>query len=421
MTNLHTAFELFQQNKLEEAHVILEHVIATDPTESQAYYLLGLIRLQSGNQDNAIQQFRKTVELSPEATPAHYNLGVLLYDRGLFAESHHHYNLAIHLAPDDPDIRFNLALACKQIGNLSHAKEHFEFYLQANPMDTDAQYNLAKIEQQLQNNTRAISLLENILHKEPEHLSALNNLGYLYHKEGKRKKAIPVYKKLIHHKYNDVAAAHLLAALTGETTSHAPTAYVKDIFDQFADHFDESLQQKLEYNTPTRLRQLLDNTLPQSHFSHGIDLGCGTGLSGETFANCIEELTGVDLSPKMLEQAEEKKIYRSLHESDIIPFIEKSTTNYDLYLAADVFVYIGDLSPIFATIANNEGQKIFIFSTESAPTHFILKPTGRYGHAVEYIKKLAKENGFNIMSHQSAPIRKEGQKWMGGELYILKK
>lgn len=419
MTDLHTAFEFFQQNKLEEARTLLENVVKTEPEESQAYYLLGLVAMQSEDEDDAIDLFKKTVELSPEATPAHYNLGVLHYNRGHFDVAQHHYNTALQLAPEDPDIHFSLALTCKQLGNPSKAKEHFEIFLESNPTDTDGLYNLANTEQQLDNNNKAISLLETILKTEPEHLSALNNLGYLYHKEGKSEKAIPVYQTLIKNNHNAVAAEHLLASLTGKTTSHAPTSYVKDVFDQFADHFDKSLQQNLGYNTPTLLRNLLDENLPQSHFSHGLDLGCGTGLSGETFTGCTAELTGIDLSPNMLKQAQTKKLYNALHESDLVPFIQNSPVDYDLYIAADVFVYIGDLSPIFTAIASKKGIKTFIFSTEHGTADYVLKPTGRYGHSQEYIKKLAKENGFSIITHGSAPIRKEGSKWIDGELYIL--
>lgn len=421
MSLLHNAYELFQQGNTHEAASLLHSHIKNAPRDDQACYLMGLITLQTGDEKSACTWFRKTIHLSPEATPAHYNLGVLAQNRGEFEAAHRHYQTAANLAPQDLDIRFNLALTCKQLNLLGEAKNHFEAILETKPTDTETLYTLANTEQQLGNTHRAITLLETLTNEEPTHLSALNNLGYLYHKAGNSKQAIPVYKALIKHNHNATAARHLLAAITGKTTSHAPPNYIKDVFDQFADHFDESLQQKLGYNTPTALRTLLDTIQPEGHFAEGLDLGCGTGLSGSTFKDCTSRLTGIDLSPKMLEQAKAKKLYTSVHESDLIPFIQNATTPYDLYIAADVFVYIGDLKPIFAAIAAKGNPTTFIFSTEHAAAEYQLKPTGRYGHAIHYINTLAKQYGFIILTHKSAPIRKEGDGWIDGELYVLKK
>lgn len=419
MPSLTKAYNHLQQGELHEASAILQAFLDQNPGDSQACYLLGITVLEQGDEESAMDRFKETINLAPEATPAHYNLGILYYNRGDFRGAQSAYARAAELAPEDMDIRFNLALTYKQLGQLTQAKELFAHILAITPDDTDTLYNLANTEQQLHNSQQAILLLETLLQYEPERLSALNNLGYLYHKEGENKKAIPVYQSLIKNNHNVMAAKHLLASLTGITTAQAPAAYVKDVFDQFADHFDASLQQKLGYNTPTLLRQLLRTVQPQAQFKHGLDLGCGTGLSGETFTDCTTILTGIDLSPKMLDQAREKNLYTELHESDLVPFIQSAEAAYDLYIAADVFVYIGDLRPIFTSIARQENLKTFIFSTEHAAQNYILKPTGRYGHSTSYIHDLAKECNFTILTHESAPIRKEGSAWINGELYIL--
>jgi predicted TPR repeat methyltransferase len=421
MSQLHTAYELLQQGQSQNAADILHALLENEPDNSQASYLLGLIAMEFNDEQRAIDWFKQTVRISPKATPAQYNLGVLHQNRGELDTAKNYYQTAADLDPQDPDTRFNLALVCKQLGQLTEAKDHFETILKHQPSDIDSLYNLANTEQGLQQNMRAIALLETLLKQAPNHLSALNNLGYLYHKEGNREKAIPVYQTLIKNNHNTAAATHLLASLTGSTTSHAPTAYVRDVFDQFADHFDENLQGKLGYNTPTILRELLQAIAPDASFQHGLDLGCGTGLSGETFNDCTDHLTGIDLSPKMLKQATKKGIYTDLFESDLVPFIQQAAKRYDLYLAADVFVYIGDLAPLFSAIAKQKNSATFIFSTEQATKAYTLKATGRYGHSVAYIKALAQEHGFEITAHQSAPIRKEGAEWINCELYILKK
>ena len=76
-----------------------------------------------------------------------------------------------------------------------------------------------------------------------------------------------------------------------------------------------------------------------------LDLGCGTGLGANFYRPFAETLTGVDISPKMLEKAEEKKLYDRIHVFDMLQKWE-FTEKFDLIYSSDVFVYFGNLEPI---------------------------------------------------------------------------
>ena len=62
---------------------------------------------------------------------------------------------------------------------------------------------------------------------------------------------------------------------------------------------DRHLTETLGYQTPTHLRALYGDQPIQRM----LDLGCGTGLSGQAFADIATHITGVDLSPNMLARA----------------------------------------------------------------------------------------------------------------------
>ena len=49
-----------------------------------------------------------------------------------------------------------------------------------------------------------------------------------------------------------------------------------------------------------------------------LDLGCGTGLSGQAFKNISCQLTGIDLSSRMIEKAKQKKIRVFILQKNII-------------------------------------------------------------------------------------------------------
>jgi predicted TPR repeat methyltransferase len=181
------------------------------------------------------------------------------------------------------------------------------------------------------------------------------------------------------------------------------------------------MQENLSYTTPTQLRALADETLSgEKMFQNGLDLGCGTGLSGEAFKDRVKRLTGVDLSPVMLRQAAEKGIYAALHEEELVDFLQHSKEKFDLILAADVFVYLGDLQPLFRQIKiHATPQALFLFSSEATEEDFILQASGRYAHSEKYIRNVAQETGFTVVKKRAANIRKEKGEWIRGNLYLL--
>jgi predicted TPR repeat methyltransferase len=68
---------------------------------------------------------------------------------------------------------------------------------------------------------------------------------------------------------------------------------------------------------------------------------------GEVIRDRAGELVGVDLSPKMIEAAKRKNMYNRLAAGDLIDCLAMETAPFDLILAADVFVYLPDLNPVF--------------------------------------------------------------------------
>lgn len=64
----------------EEAKAELETAINDDPTNSLYYYFLGYLYDSQEDTDNAMEQYKKAIELNPEYYEANYNLGVVYYN-----------------------------------------------------------------------------------------------------------------------------------------------------------------------------------------------------------------------------------------------------------------------------------------------------------------------------------------------------
>jgi len=71
-----------------------------------------------------------------------------------------------------------------------------------------------------------------------------------------------------------------------------------------------------------------------------LDVGCGTGLVGQTLAEeGFEHLAGLDISEEMLEKASDKGVYRNLFQADLNETLSIATDTYDSVVCAGTFTY----------------------------------------------------------------------------------
>ena len=136
------------------------------------------------------------------------------------------------------------------------------------------------------------------------------------------------------------------------------------------------------------------------------------------------KIIGVDLSQQMLSKALLKQVYHRLVISDICDFMHNSVDDdsVDLIVAADVFIYIGDLDEVFENVRkrSNKGA-LFLFSTEHVETQsYTLLSSGRYAHPEKYINSLLLTYKLKKVAFSIEKIRKEDGKWIKGGVYLLK-
>ena len=125
---------------------------------------------------------------------------------------------------------------------------------------------------------------------------------------------------------------------------------------------------------------------------------------------------------EMMDEAEKKQVYTDLFKIEIIDFLKNHDLNFQLYVSADVFVYLGDLSELFKLIKTRNGSSgILAFSTENKEgSGFQLEESGRYSHSTKYIQQLANEFGYEIINYSLEKIRKNKNRFILGGLYIMR-
>jgi predicted TPR repeat methyltransferase len=196
------------------------------------------------------------------------------------------------------------------------------------------------------------------------------------------------------------AAAKIAAAAEMRRAQRSAPGYVRHLFDQFAPDYDRRMLEELSYRAPHILRGLADMLMICEPGALSIlDLGCGTGLSGAAFNDLAARLDGIDLSPKMIEAARARSIYDGLSVADIESVLAQQGLDYDLIVAADTLVYLGDLSPVLRGARHRlKPGGFFLFTVEKHDGQgFELGPKRRYRHCEAYLRKEAAAAGLDVM------------------------
>ncbi len=377
---------------------------------------------QNGLLDSAGSAYLRLLKYFPEVPLLHYNLGLVYYEQEEFSKAKESFARAADLNPEDMDTLFNLGLTQKKTGDLEGAIRSYERVLEIDAKSIDTLYNLAGCYKDCKQHQKSIDTYLKVLRLSPDHTSANNNLAHAYHLVGATEQAIYHYQQVLKCKPDHHSAKHMLAALTAADMTGAPDAYVREVFDTYSQHYEQSLVVELEYSVPATIRGVLDSRADwKKEFEHGLDLGCGTGLSGEAFTDVVAVLDGIDLSEKMIALAAEKKLYRKLYAGNIVNVLKSLKYCYDFCLAADVFAYVGDLAETFSLLRSRvRRDALFCFSTETDEgSGFRLQQTGRFAHAPGYIEKAARSTGWKVVTSERTSLRKEKGRWVQGDLWFL--
>ena len=197
---------------------------------------------------------------------------------------------------------------------------------------------------------------------------------------------------------------------------------MESLFNNYAKNFERSLTKALDYKFPKKMCEFfLDRSDIPNTYDNAIDLGCGTGLSGKVFRDYVDFFTGVDLSKNMLDIAKKKKIYDELLTGDICNILEGSTKKYNLFIVADVFIYLGELQDVFSKIkSRSEEGATVVFSTEHLEAEDYRLVKQRYRHSKNYIEKILKQNNFNLIDFKTEKLRKDNNNYINGGIYLAK-
>jgi predicted TPR repeat methyltransferase len=273
--------------------------------------------------------------------------------------------------------------------------------------------------------TAAADLIGQALELVPDWPEGRFSFGEALAEAGRKDAAVAAFERYLRLDPADSMGGGVQLALLGAAPppEKMPPAFIRRLFDNYADHFDESLVNALHYVAPQALRVAVDQAAPGRRFRRVLDLGCGTGLAGAAFKAIAERLEGVDLSPRMVAEANGKGIYDLTAVADITTYLRGHAETFDLIVAADVLVYFGALEEIFdaAHGALTPGG-LFAFTVQRHDGDvFALGEERRFSHGRAYLSRLAAARRLDICALTDGVFRQNKGRDVPGLLAVLRK
>ncbi|WP_428739400.1 methyltransferase domain-containing protein [Sulfurimonas sp.] len=330
----------------------------------------------------------------------------------------------IELNSSEINAYLKLANSCKNAKDYKNALLYLKKAIKVDNKCYICYHQMADVYDKLNKYEQSLFYLQKAIKLNPDFYDALFSMAQCYRKMQNENKMVEYLHKTLKKLPKHPGANHLLASLNQETNSKYSSEYAEDLFDRYADHFENHLINSLKYQVPTIIKEKLQSLNPPRD-SKVLDLGCGTGLLGKAIIDIFPNLVGVDISTNMIEETRKKNIYTTLYIDDIQDFLFKNVKKFDLVMAADVFIYIGDLQVIFSSVKKClSSHGYFIFSIElssdiNTSDHKLAK-SGRFSHTVEYIESLCKEIGFDVEDKEEVILRQENNTGQKGAIFILK-
>lgn len=402
----------FEAGRFAQAERQFRSSLALLPGRASTLTNLGATLVRLARPEEALPVLQEALAAEPNSLDAWCHRGAALGDLGHNEEALACYDAALAFDGQHAAAWYHRGITLGVLNRHGDALAAFDQFLRIEPDHASGWLLRGEALQGLERHEEALVSYDKALALDPALGEAWSRRGGILREAGRLKEAAACFENAIAHGADAELNGYFLAALTGAATpAAAPSRYVEFMFDGYADKFDEHLVQVLHYQAHQVLVQGLKgldrNVAP---FTSALDLGCGTGLCGPLVKPLATRLHGVDLSQNMLEKARALGVYDQLAHADIAAFLRETDQRYGLVLSADVFIYVGDLEPVFQGVHRVlEGGGIFCFSAEceEGGEGFALRPSLRYAHSERYIRRLAGRYGFEVVKLVRHPIRED--------------
>jgi predicted TPR repeat methyltransferase len=473
----------FQAQQYDRAQYLIGEALKLDPYDTNGLCFRGLALMKIGRHETAIECFDRAIAIKPDFIEAFTNRATAFSEMGRFEEALAAFDQVLAMEPNDPitwnnrgnalvslqrpedaiasydtalailpgfpeatgnrrrvldalrgtnspfaDNAYTKGVLLMREGRFHDAVTAFDEALEVRPNFIDAISNRATAFSEMKRFEEALLGFDQALAVDAEHAITWNNRANTLAAMKQFEDAVASYDRALQFAptFKEARDNRLNALFELKRGKRCPPAYMRGLFDDFSSHYDETMLEKLQYRAHLHLRQLAERVLRRLTPPWRIlDLGCGTGLVGDAFKDLAAggRLDGLDIAPRMIEAARTRGIYDELILGDLETELYAPGPNYELILAADTMIYLGDLAPTFFGVAKRlDPEGFYIFAVEStAEGEWQQTPANRFRHSTAYLKAEAERAGLVFVDSMECTLRNEAGTPVTGLAVALQK
>jgi protein O-GlcNAc transferase len=186
-----------QEGNLPEAERLCRQLLREQPQNADALHLLGILALQAGQPQAAIEPISQSLDCNPEQPVAHMNLGVALQQSNHLYRALDCFERALQLAPENPAALNNHGHVLLELHRPAEALRSLELALQFEPNFPLALNNLGNALKALDRPSEALERYERALRLQPDFPLALNNRGNVLRNLGRLEAALGSFEQAL--------------------------------------------------------------------------------------------------------------------------------------------------------------------------------------------------------------------------------
>ena len=206
LQSIEQGMTLYRQGRMAEAEAVYRSIIARDPRQFDALYMLGVIRFQKGFKRDAHELISKAAELRPRSAQTLSLLMAILATLGQTSEALAVSDRILAVEPNNLEALYNRALLLSQLRRFDEALALFDKVVARNRGLVDAHFERGNVLVALSRFGQAVEAYANVLGRHPSHVGALTNRGNALLELRRYEEALACYDRVLALRPNDLNA-----------------------------------------------------------------------------------------------------------------------------------------------------------------------------------------------------------------------
>lgn len=208
--NFTLANTFIEKGHWEAAYPYLKTAVETNPNYAQGFNHLGIFHTKNKNYTEAINNFKKALQIDFDLTEAHYNLASLYIERKEYNMALSHFKEVVLAKPDDYETYYFMGSCYIHLGLEKEAESFFTESLRLKPDYIPPAINLCKLLIKKDDFTKAKNILLYVLKNDSSIPEVHFLLGIIYKIQKKYSKAMRHLRETVLKDKNNNEAYNLL-------------------------------------------------------------------------------------------------------------------------------------------------------------------------------------------------------------------